>query len=122
MFFMIYASIVLLLAILAGSSILLLRSQNELARSEDVRLKAYLAAGSQITAQAATEQASTMEQINSSAGEIASQAQENAASANQANDMAVRSKDSALVGTDRMKAMLLDMQEMCFSINRISSS
>lgn len=44
MFLLIYASIGLLLVVLAGITIALLRNQNALARSEEIRLKSYLAA------------------------------------------------------------------------------
>jgi methyl-accepting chemotaxis protein len=81
--------------------------------SEQIDVAAgQVAAGSQTTAQAATEQASTMEDINLSIGDIASQAKENAASASQANGMAAKSKESALVGAAQMKALLKAMHEM----------
>lgn len=68
--------------------------------------------------QGATEQASSVEQLTASLEEISTQTKLNAQNANEANQLAADSKQSALQGNEQMKDMLGAMRE----INEASSS
>lgn len=68
--------------------------------------------------QGATEQASAIEEVTASVEEISAQTTSNAEGATKANEIADKSKDNAIRGNDRMKEMLVAMDE----INEASSS
>lgn len=70
--------------------------------------------------QGATEQASSVEQLTASLEEIAAQTQQNADSANQANELAEIAKGNAVQGNSQMKDMLRAMDEINDSSNNIS--
>ena len=75
---------------------------------------------SQALSQGSTEQASSLEEITSSITEVAAQTKQNATNANQANNLAVAAKDSAIDGNQQMKAMLQAMAEINDSSANIS--
>lgn len=70
--------------------------------------------------QGATEQASSLEELTASMEEIASQTKQNAANANEANELALESKKGAVNGNNEMKEMLKAMEEINESSANIS--
>lgn len=76
--------------------------------------------GSQALSQGATEQASSVEQLTSSITQVAAQTKENAANANQANQVATNVKDIAEQGNQHMSEMLKAMAEINESSANIS--
>lgn len=79
-----------------------------------------VAAASQALAQGATEQASALEQVTASMGEIAERTKQNASQANEANDRVVSVKDMAVSGNDQMKALIGAMNDINESSETIS--
>ncbi len=77
-----------------------------------------VSAGSQALSQGATEQASAIEELTTSLGDIAEQTRQNAVNANQANGLALSAKDSAVGGDGQMK----EMQAAMAGINEASAS
>ena len=75
---------------------------------------------SQNLSQGSTEQASSLEEITSSITEVAAQTKQNATNANQASQLAMAAKDSAIEGNQQMKAMLQAMAEINDSSANIS--
>ncbi len=71
-----------------------------------------VATASQALSQGTTEQASTIEELNSTMSGIAAQTKQNALNANQANELAVTAKDNAVKGNDQMQGMLNAMTEI----------
>ena len=76
--------------------------------------------GSQALSQGATEQASSVEQLTVSIGEVASQTKDNALNANKASDLALKAKDHAEQGNQQMNKMLRSMEEINESSSKIS--
>lgn len=76
--------------------------------------------GSQALSQGATEQASSVEQLTVSIGEVASQTKENALNANKANELALKAKENAEQGNQHMHKMLQSMEEINESSSKIS--
>lgn len=76
--------------------------------------------GSQALSQGATEQASAIEELTSSITEIAAQTKENAANANQANELSLKVKANAEQGNMHMSEMLKAMGEINESSANIS--
>jgi methyl-accepting chemotaxis protein len=70
--------------------------------------------------QGATEQASSIEELTASIEEIASQTNNNAQNATQANNLAEHAKDDAIQGNERMGEMLRAMEDINESSNNIS--
>ncbi len=66
----------------------------------------------QALSQGSTEQASSIEELTASMEEIAAQTKQNAANANQANELAVSAKVDAENGNNQMKGMLRAMDEI----------
>ncbi len=79
-----------------------------------------IAAGSQSLAQATTEQASVMQQINASIEEIASQSKGNADSSHRANTLVTSANDSAMQGAAKMEEMTEAMNDINEASNNIS--
>jgi methyl-accepting chemotaxis protein len=79
-----------------------------------------IAASSQMLSQGSTEQASSIEELNSSMTEIAEQTKQNAISASKANELATLAKNDATQGNDQMKEMLKAMDEINQSSSNIS--
>ncbi|SMP43421.1 methyl-accepting chemotaxis protein [Anoxynatronum buryatiense] len=79
-----------------------------------------VAASSQQLSQGATEQASSVEEITASMEELASQTNQNAANATEASNMASQAQKDAEAGNNRMKEMLVSMDEINESSNKIS--
>ena len=79
-----------------------------------------VADSSQQLSQGATEQASSVEEITASMEELASQTNQNAANATQASTMASQAQKDAEEGNNRMKEMLVSMDEINESSNKIS--
>jgi methyl-accepting chemotaxis protein len=77
-----------------------------------------VSSGSQAISQGATEQAGAIEELSATLSEIAEQTKQNAASANQANQLTLIAKNGAVQGDAQMKAMQTAMRE----INEASSS
>ena len=77
-----------------------------------------VSAGSQALSQGATEQASAIEELTVSLGDIAEQTRQNAVNANQANGLSLSAKDSAVGGDGQMK----EMQTAMAGINEASAS
>jgi len=75
---------------------------------------------SQELAQGANEQASAIEQLTSAITEMAAQTRQNAANANQANELALNAREDAARGNDRMKEMLDAMEGINDSSANIS--
>lgn len=75
---------------------------------------------SQTLSQGSTEQASSIEEITSSMTEVAAQTKQNAVNANQANELAMAAKDSAIEGNQQMKGMLKAMEEINDASGNIS--
>ena len=80
----------------------------------------HVSASSQALSQGSTEQAGTVEEITASMTEIAAQTKQNALNANQANELALNAKQSAVQGDTRMKEMLRAMEEINESSANIS--
>ncbi|TCL69908.1 methyl-accepting chemotaxis protein [Hydrogenispora ethanolica] len=78
----------------------------------------HVSDSSQILSQAATEQASTVQEITASMTEIAAQTKQNAVNANQASELAVAAKGYAIEGDQQMGVMLNSME----SINEASGN
>ena len=76
--------------------------------------------GSQALSQGATEQASSVEQLTVSIGEVANQTKDNALNANKASDLALRAKEHAEQGNQQMHKMLQSMEEINESSSKIS--
>jgi methyl-accepting chemotaxis protein len=79
-----------------------------------------LSAGSQDLSQGASEQASSIEELTSSITQVATQTKENALNADEANQLALKVKDSAAQGNNHMKEMLKSMKEINESSTNIS--
>jgi methyl-accepting chemotaxis protein len=71
-----------------------------------------VSASSQILSQGSTEQASSIEEITSSMTQVASQTKQNAANANQANQLALIAKENAVQGNGQMQGMVKAMAEI----------
>jgi methyl-accepting chemotaxis protein len=76
--------------------------------------------GSQALSQGTTEQACAIEELTSTVSEVAAKTKENAVSAGEANSLTLIVKDSADLGSNHMKQMLLAMDEINESSNNIS--
>jgi len=79
-----------------------------------------ISVSSQALAQGSTEQASSIEEITASLEEIAAQTRQNATNASKANELALSTKESAVMGNEKMKDMLQSMDEINQSSNNIS--
>ncbi len=79
-----------------------------------------ISVSSQALAQGSTEQASSIQEITASLEEIASQTRQNATNASKANELALSTKENAIVGNEKMKDMLKSMDEINQSSNNIS--
>jgi methyl-accepting chemotaxis protein len=75
---------------------------------------------SQSLSQGATEQATALEEITSSLGELGEQTKTNAESANQANQLSDQSKSAAEKGNRQMQEMVAAMDEINVSSQNIS--
>jgi methyl-accepting chemotaxis protein len=75
---------------------------------------------SQSLSQGSTEQAGTLEELTASIAVIADQTKQNAASANQANELSVSAKDNGDKGNGQMREMLDSMAEINDSSANIS--
>jgi methyl-accepting chemotaxis protein len=75
---------------------------------------------SQNLSQGSTEQAASLEEITSSVTELAAQTKQNAVNAGQANELALRVKESAVAGNEQMRGMLAAMGEINESSENIS--
>ncbi|HEX7713322.1 MAG TPA: methyl-accepting chemotaxis protein [Bacillota bacterium] len=80
----------------------------------------HVSDSSQALSQGSTEQAGTVEEITASMTELAAQTKQNALNANQANELALNAKQSAVQGDVRMKEMLQAMGEINDSSANIS--
>lgn len=80
-----------------------------------------VASASQALAQGATEQASTMEELNAAIAEVAEQTKENAMNANQANELTTTAQDNADKGNLQMQEMLTSMEKINMSSEEISN-
>ena len=76
--------------------------------------------GSQALSQGATEQASAIEMLTASLGEVATQTKQNAMDANRASDLSSSARDHALDGDSHMKQMQQSMKEINASSASIS--
>ncbi|HML37118.1 MAG TPA: methyl-accepting chemotaxis protein [Bacillota bacterium] len=76
--------------------------------------------GSQTLSQGSTEQASTLQELTASITEISNQTKQNAAHANQANELSVGAKQNGEKGNEQMKDMLSSMEEINESSTNIS--
>ncbi|HEX2927039.1 MAG TPA: methyl-accepting chemotaxis protein [Ruminiclostridium sp.] len=91
------------------------------AASEQVATGAnQVSVSSQALSQGSTEQASSIEEITASIEEIATQTRQNAANANEANELATSVKGKAMQGNKHMGEMLKAMAEINDSSNSIS--
>lgn len=79
-----------------------------------------VASASQSLAQGSTEQASALEQVNASIGEIAEKTKVNAAQANDANALVQNAKQGAVRGNAQMQEMISAMNEINQSSENIS--
>ncbi len=79
-----------------------------------------VADSSQQLSQGATEQASSVEEITASMEELSAQTNQNAANAGEANNIATQAKIDAEQGNNRMKEMLVSMDEINESSRNIS--
>lgn len=70
--------------------------------------------------QGATEQASSVEQLTASLEEVSAKINSNASNANEANQLTQQSKQNALQGNNRMKEMLVAMDDINASSTNIS--
>lgn len=71
-----------------------------------------VADGSQLLAQGATEQASSIQELTAAVTEVAEQTRENASNANHANSLVMKIKEHANQGNDQMNEMLAAMEEI----------
>lgn len=71
-----------------------------------------VASASQALAQGATEQASALEEVKASMGEIAERTKQNASEATEADQLVGQVKDKALEGNSQMKQMISAMNEI----------
>ncbi|MDU2064964.1 MAG: methyl-accepting chemotaxis protein [Sporomusaceae bacterium] len=76
--------------------------------------------GSQALSQGATEQASAVEELTVSIGQVASQTKDNALNANKANELSLKAKEHADEGNQHMRLMLKSMEEINESSAKIS--
>lgn len=79
-----------------------------------------VSAGNQAISQGATEQASSIEELTASITQIARQIELNAENSNKSNGMALEMKTAAIEGNEQMKNMLLSMDEINESSEKIS--
>ncbi|HEX9061949.1 MAG TPA: methyl-accepting chemotaxis protein [Clostridia bacterium] len=79
-----------------------------------------ISSSSQALSQGSTEQASSIEEITASINGVASQTRQNAANANQANELATTAKEKAVQGNKQMAEMVKAMEEINESSNNIS--
>jgi len=79
-----------------------------------------LADSSMALSQGAAEQASSIEELTASIGEVSSQTKMNADNASQANDLAGKTKTYAVTGNEYMKEMLKAMDDINISSNNIN--
>ena len=77
--------------------------------------------GNQAISQGATEQASSIEELTASITQIAEQTNLNAENSNKSNDMAAEMKKAAIEGNEQMKNMLLSMDAINESSEKISN-
>ena len=80
----------------------------------------HVSNSSQALSQASAEQASSVEEITASITQIASQTKQNASNANQANELAITTKENAIEGNEKMKEMLKAMAGINDSSSNIS--
>jgi methyl-accepting chemotaxis protein len=80
----------------------------------------HISDSSQVLSQAATEQASTVQEITASMTEIAAQTRQNAVNAGQANQLSGAAQEQAALGNDRMQQMLAAMAEIAAASTDIS--
>ena len=76
--------------------------------------------GNQEISQGATEQASSIEELSSSITQMAEQIRQNATNATTSTELAIKSKDAANDGNEKMKGMLKSMEEINESSSNIS--
>lgn len=89
--------------------------------SEQVSLGANLISESSMElAQGASEQANTVEQLNTTVEIINNKTRTNASNSNTARELAMKSKENALKGNDEMKRMLISMDGIKDSSDNIS--
>ncbi len=79
-----------------------------------------IAQSSQMLAEGATEQASSLEQTSASLEQMASQTKQNADNANQANSLAMATRQEAEAGTETMNQMIDSMKAINTSSEKIS--
>lgn len=79
-----------------------------------------VANSSQVLAQASTEQASSIQELNATISEIADNIKQNALNATEASELAVIGKDDAQNGNEQMKSMLKAMDTINESSQNIS--
>ena len=79
-----------------------------------------VADASQSLSQGTTEQATSLEEISCTMVEMASQTTVNAENANKANNLALKAKDAAAMGSVQMAEMIMAMDEMNDAANSIS--
>ena len=79
-----------------------------------------VSAGNQSISQGATEQASSIEELTASITQIARQIEINAENSTKSNEMALEMKTAAIQGNEQMKNMLLSMDEINESSEKIS--
>ncbi len=79
-----------------------------------------VATASQALAQGATEQASALQEVTASVNEIAEHTKENAAQANQADELMIKVRDMAIAGNEHMKGMIAAMGDINESSETIS--
>ncbi|HEY3423236.1 MAG TPA: methyl-accepting chemotaxis protein [Negativicutes bacterium] len=79
-----------------------------------------IAASGEVLSQGSTEQASSIEEITASMTQVAVQTKQNAVNANQANTLAISSKEQASEGNVQMQAMVKAMSEINESSANIS--
>ncbi len=90
------------------------------ASSQTAEMANAISSSSQSLAQGATEQAATLEEINSSMDLVSSQTSTNANNASQANSLAIQSRESAEEGNAQIEQMLSAMDEINESSREIS--
>lgn len=79
-----------------------------------------VSSSSQALSQGSSEQASSVEEITASITQIAAQTKQNALNANEANELAIFSRESAVQGNIQMKEMLKAMTEINDASSNIS--
>jgi methyl-accepting chemotaxis protein len=82
---------------------------------------AQVSLGNQAISQGATEQASSIEELTASIAQIAEQTNLNAENSNKSNEMAAEMKKAAIEGNEQMKSMLLSMDAINESSEKISN-